>query len=132
MTIDRKSLGININTVISTITLIVMVGGWIYYWANTVRDIEELKQFRVDHLKETGERRGQFDERLKMMEKSSYESDRKQDNLLYRVTVLESTSVQQIAQTQKLTEGLAEISGDLKVVKELLQRMEADRKRTSR
>ena len=135
MTIDRKKFEWNLNTIIQLATLAVMVGGWVYYWANTVRDIEELKQWQVQHdrgLAESREVRGQTEVRIRTVEDKATASDRAQDQIAYRVTVLETSLATQQQQQQKLTEVLAELQGDMKVVRELVQRMDAANKRLGR
>jgi hypothetical protein len=106
------------------------------FQVNQPRDIEEVKEWQNDHDKTVETRamenrtlRGQTEERLKSIELDATSSDRKQDQIEYRVTILESQSA---AQAQKIDEKLSEFAGDMKVVKELLQRMEAERKRTLR
>lgn len=132
MTIDRKSLGINLNTVISALTLVVMLGGWIYYWANTVRDIEELKEWKADHektvetrLAESREVRGQTEIRIKAMEKALIDTDRRTDQTTYRVTVIETALASQEQQQQKISDDLSELKGDMKVIKEAILRLDA-------
>ena len=108
-------------------------------WANTTRDIDEVKRWQADHDKVTAERiienrtlRGQTEERIKTVEKATLDNDRKQDQVAYRVTVLETSSAAQQQQQQRINEVLSEMLGDLKVVKELMQRQEAASKRLGR
>lgn len=136
MTIDRRKFEWNLNTVISAITLFVMVAGWVYYWANTVRDIEELKEWRGAHektvetrLAESREQRGQTEARVRAAETKAIEMERRVDQTVYRVTVLETSLSTQQEQQQKLTEVLSDLQGDMKVVRELVQRMDAANKR---
>lgn len=136
MTIDRRKFEWNLNTLISAITLFVMVAGWVYYWANTVRDIEELKEWRDTHektvenrLSESREQRGQTEARVRAAETKAIEMERRVDQTVYRVTVLETSLSTQQEQQQKLTEVLSELQGDMKVVRELVQRMDAANKR---
>ena len=136
MSIDPRKFEWNLNTLISTMTLVVMLGGWIYYWANTVRDIEDLKEWRETHgrtvegrLAESREMRGKTEERIKSAEKSAVETERRVDQTVYRVTVLETSLASQQVQQQKVSDDLSEVKGDLKVVKEILLRQDAASKR---
>lgn len=137
--IDKRKFEWNLNTLISLVTLMGMIFGGVYYWANTVRDLEELKKWQENHDKVTEGRlienrtlRGQTEERLKSIERDATVGDRTQDQIQYRVTVLESSLAIQTQQSQKIDDKLSELSGDVKLVKELLQRQEAANKRTIR
>lgn len=139
MTIDRKKFDWNINTLISTATFIVAlitIAGLGYAKAGYDRDLLELKSWQIDHDKTVETRlienrtlRGQTEERIKTAERQLFESERRVDQTIYRVTVLETALATQQAQQLKLTEVLAELTGDMKVVKELVQRMDAANKR---
>jgi hypothetical protein len=49
MQLPRKAAKLewNLNTIINLMTLIGMLAGGIYIWANTTRDIEDLKKWRM-------------------------------------------------------------------------------------
>lgn len=139
MTLDRTKFQWNLNTILTAITLASVIVSGIAYGVNQTRDIEELRQWQVDHdrvietrLAENRELRGQTEVRIKTVEEKATASDRAQDQIAYRVTVLETSLATQQQQQQKLTEVLNELQGDMKVVRELVQRMDAANKRLGR
>ncbi len=118
----------NLNSILNLITLVGMIGGGGWIWANTTRDIEELQSWRVsveqaqkDRLAESRERDGRTDERFRGLEAEV----RKIDNLTYRVTITEQSTATITTAIKDLQTLLNQQSGDLKVVREILQRIEA-------
>lgn len=139
MTIDPKKFEINLNTIISGFTLVSTIALAGYVWANTTRDIDEVKRWQSDHDKTTAERlienrtvRGQIDERIKAVEKSQAEGDRNKDQIAYRVTVMETSLAAQQQQQQKLGDDVSEMKGDMKVIKDAVLRLDSANKRLGR
>ncbi|CAN7296366.1 hypothetical protein [Neorhizobium sp. LjRoot104] len=123
----------NLNTILNLLTLVGMLAGGVYIWANTTRDIEDLMKWRLSHeeyhkerLAETRAREASFNERLRAEENRGNEVDRKIDNLTYRVTVAEQSAVSITSSIKELQAGLNKYGADLQVVREILQRMEAN------
>lgn len=107
----------NLNTVIQVITLIMMAGGGVALWVNRSRDVDELQAWRVDQTQAQKE----LETRVGTVEKLT-------DNLSYRMTVGEQASVATAASIRDVQSTLNQQSGDLQVVKEILQRIEASQK----
>lgn len=99
----------NLNTIIQLITLAGMIIGMVTIWVNKGRDIEELQKWRVG-----------IEERLKPIDTEV----RKLDNIVYRVTVLEQTNATITSGMKDLQTLINQQSGDLKVMREILQRLE--------
>ncbi|MGV1769100.1 hypothetical protein ACQZ6B_02880 [Agrobacterium vitis] len=111
----------NINTWINLTTLVSIIAGGGYAWAQTNSDIDELKRWRVAVEGRLGNADGKIEERFKVNEVEL----RKLDNLSYRVTVAEqsATSISQAIKELQIT--ASGQSGDLRVMREILQRIEA-------
>lgn len=99
----------NLNTIIQLITLAGMIIGMVTIWVNKGRDIEDLQKWRVG-----------IEERLKPIDTEV----RKLDNITYRVTVLEQTNATITSGMKDLQTLINQQSGDLKVMREILQRLE--------
>jgi septal ring factor EnvC (AmiA/AmiB activator) len=135
MTIDKTKFQWNLNTILTAITLASVIVSGIAFGVNQTRDIEDLKAWQVQHdrvvetrIAESREIRGQTEVRIKTVEEKATASDRAQDQIAYRVTVLETSLATQQQQQQKLTETLAEISGDLKVIKAFVDQQNASKR----
>ncbi|CDZ65552.1 Hypothetical protein NGAL_HAMBI2605_38250 [Neorhizobium galegae bv. orientalis] len=133
MQLPRKGkLEWNLNTIINLLTLVGMLAGGVYIWANPTRDIEDLTKWRVSHedyhkerLAETRAREASTNERLRAEEVRGNDVDREIDNLTYRVTVAEQSAVSITSSIKDLQTGFNKQASDIQVVKEILQRMEA-------
>jgi hypothetical protein len=134
MQLPRKGkLEWNLNTILNLLTLVGMLAGGVYIWANTTRDIEDLMKWRLSHedyhkerLAETRAREASVNERLRAEEVRGNDVDRKIDNLTYRVTVAEQSAVSITSSIKDLQTGFNKQASDIQVVKEILQRMEAN------
>ncbi|MEN3146111.1 hypothetical protein ABCW43_02230 [Neorhizobium sp. IRAMC:178] len=122
----------NLNTILNLLTLVGMLAGGVYIWANTTRDIEDLMKWRLSHeeyhkerLAETRAIAASVNERLRAEEVKGNEVERKIDNLTYRVTVAEQSAVSVTSSIKDLQTGFNKQASDLQVVKEILLRMEA-------
>jgi len=132
MSISRAAkLEWNLNTLIQLVTLVGMCAGGVAIWIDKSRDIEELQAWRTGHdqyhkerLAEVKAGEGRTEERFK-----SLESDiRKIDQITYRVTVVEQSTTTTAMAIKELQTTMSETSGDLKVVREILQRIEASQR----
>ncbi len=120
----RRPMGANLNTVLQLITLASVIYGGIYIWVNTSRDIDDLKSWRMD-VKSVEARN---EDRFKSIETDARKTSAAHDALQFRVSSVEQ-------QASGLSQSLKEIqfavnaqSGDLRVIKEILQRLEAVQK----
>ncbi len=126
----------NLNTVIQLITLAVMLIGGVTVWVNSRRDIDDLLKWRLAHetlhkerLAEVKAIEASYNERIRTGEQRDNEFDRKLDNLTYRVTVAEQSAITITSSIKDLQAGQNKQGGDIQVVKEILQRMEAAQRR---
>lgn len=117
----------NLNTIIQLVTLIGMCAGGVAIWVNKGRDIEELQNWKAGHellhkerLVEVKGIEARNEERFRSLESEV----RKIDNLSYRLTVTEQSSTSTAAAIKDLQTLVSQQSGDLKVIKEILQRVE--------
>lgn len=117
----------NLNTIIQLVTLIGMCAGGVAIWVNKGRDIEELQNWKAGHellhkerLVEVKAIEARNDERFRSLESEV----RKIENLSYRLTVTEQSSTSTAAAIKDLQSLVSQQSGDLKVIKEILQRVE--------
>lgn len=130
MHVPRPKIGqfeINLNTIIQLVTLIGMCAGGVTIWVNKGRDIEELQNWKAGHellhkerLVEVKAIEARNEERFRSLESEV----RKIDNLSYRLTVTEQSSTSTAGAIKDLQTLVSQQSGDLKVIKEILQRVE--------
>ena len=126
----------NLNTVLQLITLCGMVYGGIYIWINTARDIDELQKWRALHEQYHKERlvevKGievRVDERFKNVEGDIRKLSSASENITYRITANEQAVTTTSQTVSKIQDTLAQLGGDIRVVKEILQRIEAGQKK---
>lgn len=129
----------NLNTIIQLVTLAVMLIGGVAVWVNTRRDVEELiiwkdqhEQVHKERLAEVKMIEAAYNERIRAGEVRDNDFDRKLDNLSYRVTVTEQSAVSITSSLKELQQVVNKQAGDLQVVREILQRMEAQQKQLGR
>ncbi|BCH55977.1 hypothetical protein [Agrobacterium vitis] len=117
----RARMEWNLNTLLNLITLLGMIGGGGWAWANTTRDIQELQTWRVQVESRLANSDGKLDERFKATDLDL----RKIDNLSYRVAAAEQFSRTTENAIKDLQTTVSGQSGDLKVIMQLLERIEA-------
>ena len=129
----------NLNTIIQLVTLAVMLIGGVAVWVNTRRDVDELVEWKDKHelyhkdrLAEVKTIEAAYNERIRSGEVRDNDFDRKLDNLTYRVTVTEQSAVSITTSFKELQDVVNKQSGDIQVVREILQRMEAQQRQASR
>jgi len=122
----------NLNTVLQIISLLTLLSGGIYVWANTTRDIQDLQQWRAGHetlhkdrLAEVKSIEGRTEERFRSLEADNRKATSLLENLSYRVTVTEQTTTSTATAIKELQNLVSQQAGDIKVVREILQRIEA-------
>jgi len=103
----------NLNTIIQLVTLFGMCIGGVTIWVNKGRDIEELQKWR-------SAMEARSEERFRSIESEV----RKIDNLAYRVASTEQSTTSTASAIKDLQGLLSQQAGDLKVIKEILQRVE--------
>ncbi len=103
----------NLNTIIQLVTLFGMCVGGVTIWVNKGRDIEELQKWR-------SAMEARSEERFRALESEV----RKIDNLAYRVASTEQSSTSTAAAIKEVQGLISQQAGDLKVIKEILQRVE--------
>lgn len=123
----------NLNTLLQLVSLATLLATGIYVWANTTRDVEELQRWRMGHeqyhkerLAEVKSVEGRTEERFRSIESEV----RKIDNLTYRIAEAEQTTVTTLAAIKDLQSLVSAQSGDIKVIREILQRLEAGQRRS--
>ncbi|MRG66089.1 hypothetical protein GH789_12460 [Rhizobium pusense] len=121
----------NLNTIISLFTLASMIVGGVAIWVDKSRDIEDLQKWKEGHeqlhkerLAEVRAIEASYNLRLSNLEAKSAEAERKADNLTYRVTVTEQTTVSISTAIKELQADFNRQSSDIQVMKEILQRLE--------
>ncbi|WLR98737.1 hypothetical protein [Shinella sumterensis] len=138
---EDKTMGIsrapklewNLNTLLQLVSLATLLATGIYVWANTTRDVEELQRWRMGHeqyhkerLAEVKSVEGRTEERFRSIESEV----RKIDNLTYRIAAAEQTTATTSAAIKDLQSLVSAQSGDIKVIREILQRLEAGQRRS--
>lgn len=103
----------NLNTIIQLVTLFGMCVGGVTIWVNKGRDIEELQKWR-------SAMEARSEERFRSLESEV----RKIDNLAFRVASTEQSTTSTASAIKDLQGLLSQQAGDLKVIKEILQRVE--------
>lgn len=118
----------NLNTVLQLISLLTFLAGGIYVWTNATRDIEELQRWKAGHdqyhkerLAEVKAIEGRTEERFRSIESEV----RKIDGLAFRVAATEQSAASTAAAIKDLQALVSAQSGDIKVIREILQRLEA-------
>ncbi len=125
-------LEVNLNTFIQIFTLISMTVGGVAIWVDKSRDIEDLQAWRASHetlhkdrLVEVKAMEARVEERFRGLEADSRKVASQVDNLAYRVTVTEQTTTSTAMAIKELQSLVSQQAGDIKVVREILQRIEA-------
>ncbi len=119
MPIDKSKFDWNLNTIIQVVTLVGMAAGGVMLWTNRSRDVDELQKWRIE-----AEQSGK-DLNLRVGKVESLV-----DNLAYRMQAGEQSAAATAGAIKEVQTTLNVQSGDLRVVKEILQRIEATQKRT--
>ncbi|MGO8401313.1 hypothetical protein ACC783_23575 [Rhizobium ruizarguesonis] len=120
MPIDRSKFDWNLNTIIQVFTLVGMAAGGVALWTNRSRDVDELQAWRVQA------EQGSKDISMRVGKVESLV-----DNLGYRMQAGEQSAAATSGAIREVQSTLNVQSGDLRVVKEILQRIEATQKRTT-
>ncbi|MFT3973346.1 MAG: hypothetical protein QM699_07815 [Amaricoccus sp.] len=132
----RSRIEWNLNTILSGLGLLVMVLGGGYFINDQQRDIGELKDWRVDLETELKDRRGEVEGKfggINARDNAQDEQLRKTDALAnqnaYRVAEVEARGEALDSQLNDLSRQLNDQSGELKVIREILNRIEAAQQR---
>ncbi|MDX3929083.1 MAG: hypothetical protein QHC90_25195 [Shinella sp.] len=127
-----KTLEWNLNTIIQLVTLVGVCVGGVVIWVDKSRDIEDLQAWRAGHetyhkdrLAEVKANESGVNQRLSGIEADVRKVTNMSEQLAYRVTVAEQSTTTTASAIKELQATLSQQSGDLKVVREILQRIEA-------
>lgn len=134
MPIDSSKFNWNVNTIIGAATLVVAlstIAGSGYVWANTTRDIEEVKQWEIAHDALHRERQADvsaqsatFVAEMRGVGSDVLSLQRKADATDYRMTVVEQGFVATKKDVEDLKENVSDMKGDLKVILEIVKRLD--------
>lgn len=127
---------VNFNTILQIITLGGMIYGGIHIWVNTGRDIDDLQEWRDKHelvhkerLADVKANEARQDERAKGIEADVRKLFSITDNLTYRVAANEQATSNTSQTVGEVQDTLSQLGGDVRLVMEILQRMEAAQKK---
>lgn len=116
---------------VSYATLISMVIGGLFVWFTLLADVGMLKEWKVTHEGEVKERmqenvaaQAALDARADTGEKADGAMTNRIDGLGYRISALESKAPQIDGALAALQQSMSDQSGDLKVIREILTRIE--------
>lgn len=107
----------NLNTVIQIITLVTMACGGVALWVNRSRDVDELQSWKLSQSAHSD-----------VMEARIDKVEAQVSNHEYRINVGEQSNANTVSSIKDVQSTLNQQSGDLKVVREILQRIEAAQK----
>jgi hypothetical protein len=119
-----KRMGANINTVVGILSIVSSVGMGVWVTANKSRDIEDLQNWRKDFIVQTEATAARVDQRLKTVEEKQGSSDGDIKTLGFRMSASEQSVGSVLASIKDLTSSVNELNGDVKVVREILQRQD--------
>jgi hypothetical protein len=120
MHIPKPRLGpfeINLNTLIQIVTLVMMASGGVALWVNRSRDVDELQSWKVTATAH-----------VEIMEARIDKVESQVSNHEYRINQGEQSNANTVSSIKDVQSTLNQQSGDLRVVKEILQRIEAAQK----
>ncbi|MGF0540581.1 hypothetical protein ACQQ2Q_21510 [Agrobacterium sp. ES01] len=124
----------NLNTVLQLVTLTITLVGGVTVWVNTRRDIDELQSWKTGHesyhkecLAELKAGDARTEERFRGIEADVRKLTSQSENMAYRMTVVEQSSANVAQSIKELQAQVSQSSGDIRVIKEILQRIEAGR-----
>lgn len=110
----------NLNTVIQIITLVTMAGGGVALWVNRSRDVDELQSWKLSQTAHS-----------EVLEARVDKVEAQVNNHEYRINNGEQLNANTVSSIKDVQSTLNEQSGELKVVREILQRIEAAQKGTN-
>lgn len=120
MQIPKPTIGpfaINLNTILNLATLLGMIGFSAFTWANTTRDIKELQTWRITETAHSETLEARVDK-----------VEAQVSNHEYRINQSEQSNANTANSIKDVQSTLNQQSGDLKVVREILQRIEASQR----
>ena len=119
MPIDKRRLtDWNLNTIIHVVTLITFAAGGVALWVNRSRDVDDLKEWRPEITQEIKE----LSTRVGTVEGLA-------SSLGFRIQANEQQAAATASAIKDLQTTLNQQSGDIRVVREILQRIEAGQRR---
>jgi peptidoglycan hydrolase CwlO-like protein len=119
-----RKLGANFNTFVmvamGVLSIASSVGTSVWVTANKSRDIEDLQNWRTD----TKTVLAALTERVRTTEDKQQAIDGRIDNLNYRANISEQNLAGITGSIKDLSSSVNELTGDVKVVREILQRQD--------
>lgn len=130
-----KLWGANFNTGVTIgvglVTIASFIGTAVWITANRSRDIDDVKSWEVAHENLHKDLRGRnetqaarFDERLKTLEDKQTTTEGDVKTLTYRTTATEQSVGSVVASIKELTSSVNLLSGDVRVVREIVTRQD--------
>ena len=121
----------NLNTILSGLGLVTMITGGGYLINDQQRDIREIKEWRVELEGDLKDRRGEVERQFGSISAKAGAQDEAirtaqalANQNAYRIAGLETRGERLDAQLSDLARQLNDQSGDLKVIREILTRLE--------
>jgi hypothetical protein len=99
--------------------------GLVMGWATFDFRLEKLETYRTEHEASIRERREANELRFRTVEKATDENEAAGKSNTFRVTALEVAAPRIDANITELQRAINDLSGDTRVIKEILQRIEA-------
>jgi uncharacterized protein (UPF0335 family) len=119
-----KNMGANLNTIVviavGMLSIASSIGMGVWVTANKSRDIEELQNWQAD----TKTVLASISERVRTGEAQQQATDGRVDNLAYRANMSEQNLAGITASIKEVSSSVNALTGDVKVVREILQRQD--------
>ena len=126
----------NFNTLLQLGQIAVLILGGVTIWVNRSRDIEDLSKWKLSHetyhkerLAEVREEKGKSDQRFQTIEADIRKLSSNQESLGYQVASNTQAIKSAADNSKEIQETLTTVRGDVRVVMEILQRLEAGQRR---
>ncbi|MBB3385976.1 MULTISPECIES: hypothetical protein [unclassified Rhizobium] len=123
-----RKMGVNLNTyvgiAVGVLSIASSVGMCIWVTANKSRDVEDLQNWRKDYIVQSEANAARFDQRLKTVEDKQAVGEGDVKALTYRMGTNEQNVGTVLASIKDLSSNVNELTGDVKVVREILQRQD--------
>ncbi len=115
----------NLNTVLQGVSLLAMLIGGVTLWNNQIRDVADMKEWRERFVQESRAADVRDSQRFDRIETNVNKLQSEADALQIRTNIVEN-NVNDMGQTNKeIQAAVAQLSGDMRVVREILQRQDA-------
>ncbi|KAB2731547.1 hypothetical protein [Brucella anthropi] len=126
----------NFNTLLQLGQIAVLILGGVTIWVNRSRDIEDLAKWKLSHeayhkerLAEVREEKGKSDQRFQTIEADIRKLSSNQESMSYQIASNTQAIKSAADNSKEIQETLTTVRGDVRVVMEILQRLEAGQRR---